>query len=413
MFHFKKAVLNIRRHKIKSILAVVTCMLIVVFLFLYISGIVVNQRELDALPDAIPINARISNLNGSLSMHMKIKDSVIKGLEGSKYVADYDYTEEVAATLTKIPEDMAEDPDQSSLDFPLCLGVNREEAYPDLMPNAISYTEGYDRDVLEEDEPVCLIGENQMKAHNLTVGDSIWMTLFYISYPNDNAYKVYKWMGIYEVKIAGSFKNDFTEDADRTEQVLFPVKWLEKLHTQIGAPFFADSARFRVADPLQLNNFKAEMKKLGLLSVISEANYSQRGFALTVYDETFIKTATRLNENISLMKMLMPLVVGIIGLLGFVVSNLLLQSRRPEFAIMRSLGVSQKSCFFILFVENAILELAGSLAGVFVASFFIEANASIVCAVVLPFFVCYMTGTSVALILLGRFSVMQVLTALD
>ena len=410
---FKKAIRNIRRHKLKSVLAVVTCMLIVVFLFLYISGIVVNQRELDALPAAIPINARISNLNGSLNMHMKIKDSVISGIEDSKYVADYDYTEEVGAALTKIPEEEAEDVDQGSLDFPFCLGVNREEAYPDLMPNAISYVDGYDRDVLEGDEPVCLMGENELKERNLKAGDSVWMTVFYFSYPNDNAYKVYKWMGIYEVKIVGSFKNDFVEDANRTEQVLFPVKWLQKLHAQTDVPFFADSARFRVADPLRLNNFKAEMKKLGLLSVISEANYSQRGFALTVYDETFIKTATRLNENISLMKMLMPLVVGIVGLLGFVVSYLLLQSRRPEFAIMRSLGVSQKSCFFILFLENAVLELAGSLAGVFIASFFIEINASFVCAVVLPFFVCYMTGTSVALILLGRFSVMQVLTALD
>ena len=177
--------------------------------------------------------------------------------------------------------------------------------------------------------------------------------------------------------------------------------------------FFADSARFRVSQPLELNRFKEEMDKLGLMPVISQANSTQRGTSLTVNDETFIKAATRLKENITLQRMIMPFIILIVGLLGFVVSYLLLQSRRPEIAIMRSLGVSQRSCFVMLLFESAILELSGSLLGVAAAMMLIDVDIVLGLAVVIPFFAIYMAGTAVALILLGRFSVMQVLTALD
>ena len=80
---------------------------------------------------------------------------------------------------------------------------------------------------------------------------------------------------------------------------------------------------------------------------------------------------------------------------------------------MRSLGVSQRSCFIMLLFESAVLELAGSLAGVAAALLLVKVDFVLGLAVVVPFFAVYMAGTAVALIMLGRFSVMQVLTALD
>ena len=47
------------------------------------------------------------------------------------------------------------------------------------------------------------------------------------------------------------------------------------------------------------------------------------------------------------------------------------------------------------------------------AQLLVEVDIVLGLAVVIPFFAVYMAGTAVALILLGRFSVMQVLTALD
>jgi hypothetical protein len=386
-------------------------MLIVVFLTLFFRGLETNLRQLEALPDAIPIEGQIHNLNGTLSSGMMIRESVIDALDQSGYVTNLDYTSELTATMGEMSEDEATD--AGVFTFPLCLGVNRAEAYPGLTSGEALFAEGSAPKVLAGAEPVCVIRKQELNEMGLSMGDKVRMTLFYITYPNDNAMKRFHRLGVYEMTIAGSFDLTTSENMPRPAQVVFPVGWLRTIYAQQEVLFFADSAHFQVAQPLELNRFKAEMDKIGLLPVISQANATQRGTSLTVNDETFIKAATRVKENISLQQMLMPFVVLIVGLLGFVVSYLLLQSRRPEVAIMRSLGVSQKSCFVMLLFESAILELSGSLVGVVAASLLVDVDIVLGLAVVVPFFAVYMAGTAVALILLGRFSVMQVLTALD
>lgn len=411
MFHFRKAILNIKRHWTKSLLAVSTCMLIVVFLLLFFRGLETNLKQLETLPAAIPIEARISNLNGSLSSGMMIRETIIDALDESTYVADLNYTAELAATPVEIAEE--ETTDSDSFTFPLCLAVNRVEAYPVLTTGTTQFMQGAGATDLAGTEPVCMFRVQELTSMGLSVGDKIQLTLYNITYPGDNAMKMFHRLGAFEVTIIGSFEPAVSDSLTRPAQVVFPVGWLRAVFAQQQVMFFADSAHFRVIRPLELNSFKAEMDKIGLLPVISQANQTQRGTSLTVNDETFIKAATRVKENITLQKMIMPFIILIVGLLGFVVSYLLLQSRRPEIAIMRSLGVSQRSCFIMLLFESAVLELAGSLAGVAAALLLVKVDFVLGLAVVVPFFAVYMAGTAVALIMLGRFSVMQVLTALD
>jgi len=394
-------------------LAVFTCMFIVVFLFLFFSGLALNLRQLDTLSEAIPIDARISNLNGTSRSEILVKESVIQALEDSKHVTDLNYTAQIATVLGDVTEEAAAAMGQGDMTFPFGLGVNRMDALYEVSEAEISFMEGSGPEVLAGADPVCVMSEQEMGEKGLAPGDTVRVTLFSTTYPNDNAMKKYIRLGGVDVRIVGSFRIPTGGNAARTVQVIFPVKWIRQIHTQAGVMFFADSAHFRVADPLELNAFKSEMKALGLMSVISEANGTQRGVALIVYDETFIKTATRLKENITLTQILTPFVVVIVGFLGFVSSYLLLQSRRPEFAIMRSLGVSRRGCFGMLLFESAVLELLGSLAGVAVASFLVDMGVVLGLSVVIPFFIIYIAGTAVALILLGKFSVIQVLTALD
>ncbi len=404
MFHLRKAILNIRRHWTRSFLAVFTCMLIVVFLFLFFSGLLVNLSELEALPAAIPIEARLTNLNGSQRSEVLIKESYIQALEASEYVTDLDYTAEIAAVI-----------EQRNMELPWGLGVNRVEAMPGVPKEAFVFESGKGIEAFAGTEPVCVMEERELESLGLRVGDTVQMTLFNTTYPGNNPLKSYNRLGLYDVRVIGSFSVPSGGEAaeSRTVQVVFPVGWLREIHAQVGSFFFADSARFRVAKPLELNAFKTEMHAAGLLPVISEATSTQTGGSLLVNDETFVKTATRLKENITLTQLLLPFVVLIVGFLGFVVSYLLLQSRKPEIAIMRSLGVSRKNCFGMLLFESAVLEMSGSLAGVAVASILVDMNAMLAVGVILPFFVVYMAGTAIALAMLGRFSVMQVLTALD
>lgn len=394
-------------------MAVFSCMLIVVFLFLFFSGLLANLRQLEALSEALPIEARISNLNGTLSSGMMIQERVIQALEDSGYVTDLKYTSEIAAAMGDVSEDEAAKTERGDMTFPLGLGVNRAEALTGMPAEGFTFEEGAGSELLTGTEPVCVMNEKEMDSIGLSVGDRIQVTIFSVTYPGDNSMKKYNRLGVYELRIVGSFRIPDSETATRPAQIIFPVKWQREIQAQAGSMFFADSARFRVAKPLDLNAFKAEMDEAGLLPVISEANASQHGVSLTVSDETFIKTATRLRENITLTELLMPFIVVIVGFLGFVVSYLLLQNRRPEIAIMRSLGLSRRQCFGMLLFESAILVTSGSLAGVVAASFLVDMDAVLGLGVGIPFFVVYMAGTAVALKMLGKFSVMQLLTALD
>lgn len=415
MFYLQKAILNIKRHKLRSLLVVLVCTLMVLFLFLYSGGLKANLQQLSALPKAVSVSARVSNLNGTMtSGGILIEENVIKGLENSPHVEGLCYTVQLGAALGSIGKEDIKATDTGNMAFPLCLGANTLSAVSSLSEKNIDFFDGYGPEVLQGEDALCIIRKQDMEEHGLAVGDSIGITLFYTTYPNDRYDLTYNWLGSYQVKIAGVYSEtwDAAED-NKPPQMVLPSKWVRKLYKQANVMFFADSARFKVADPLKLNEFKAEMKELHLMSVISQAQHSHRGIALTVNDETFIRAASRLVDNITLMRVFTPFICITVGLVGFVMSYLLLQSRKSEIAVMRSLGMSRKSCFRLLFLENAGLNLAGSVIGLATAALFTGISIMLTVIVTALFFVCYMAGTAVALKLIGRFSVMAVLSALE
>ncbi|WRS26204.1 ABC transporter permease [Oscillospiraceae bacterium MB08-C2-2] len=399
----------------KSLLMVAVCTLIVLFLFLYIGSMQANQIQLANLPDAMPVYARISNLNGTMnSGGILIKENVINTLTDSPHVTELAYTVPLGVALGRITEQGMQDMKTGDLTFPLAAGANGLIACPGLLPENITFIDGAGPEFLEGEEALCIIRNGDMERNNLELGDRVWMTLFYATYPNDRYDLTYKWLGMFEVKIVGS-RGDVGDSADGSipSQIIFPAKWIQRLHKDAGIMFFADSARFRVAHPLELNAFKAQMKELQLMPVISQAQHSHRGNALTVNDEVFVRAASRLMDNITLMRVFTPFVCVIVGLVGFVVSYLLMNSRKPEIAIMRSMGMSRGKCFAMLFLENFILELVGSSLGILAATLFAQMSAALAVTVVALFFACYMAGTAAALVIIGRFSVMAVLAALE
>lgn len=415
MFYLQKAVLNVKRHKFKSLLTVLVGTLIVLFMFLYIGGVQANLQQLAALPDAIPVYAKVSNLNGTMnSGGLLIAQNVIEGLENSSHVSEFCYTVQLGAALGRIDKEDILSMGTGDLTFPLSLGVNTLVASPSLSSKNIDFLEGKGPKLLEGEEALCIVRDQEMERHGLTVGDSIEITLFYPTYPNDRYDLTYQWLGTYLVEIAGVYheKWDAQED-NKPPQMVLPSKWIRKQYKERDIMFFADSASFRVRDPLELNDFKADMKRLHLMGVISQAQHSHRGIALTVNDETFVRAASRLMDNIKLMRVFTPIICLTIGLVGFVVSYMLLQSRKPEIAIMRSLGMNSKSCFLLLFLENAALNLMGSMMGIVSAGLLSQISFLLAVEVTGIFFLCYLAGAISAMLLLGRISVMTVLTSLE
>jgi len=154
------------------------------------------------------------------------------------------------------------------------------------------------------------------------------------------------------------------------------------------------------------------MHELGFMSVDMQKGFSRVGEALTMNDETFIMSATQLTKSLNLLKSFAPLLFTLVFVIGFVASYLLIQSRRNEFAIMRSLGMSKRISFLIVLIESLILVIIGSILGLLPANILVGVRIE-TAGILLGFLIFYMLGNILALILLNRFSVMAVLSKAD
>jgi len=80
---------------------------------------------------------------------------------------------------------------------------------------------------------------------------------------------------------------------------------------------------------------------------------------------------------------------------------------------MRSLGVSSRLCFLILFMESIIVELTGGTIGIIISVLLTRQRGMTLFLTFVIFMFCYIGGTTVALYLLGRVSVMKALAQRD
>jgi predicted lysophospholipase L1 biosynthesis ABC-type transport system permease subunit len=161
-----------------------------------------------------------------------------------------------------------------------------------------------------------------------------------------------------------------------------------------------------VADPLNLNAFKAQMDDIGRMSAIPTANESPKGESVRVRDETFIKTAENLKNNLAGLYTFLPIVFAVVALVGYAIAYLLMQSRRRDIVLMRSLGVGRAACITVMLLEFTALSLAGSLLGLAVSALLIGfANADTPLMAML-FFASLLLGIAVASVQLSGVNLM-------
>jgi hypothetical protein len=357
MFCLRHAILNIGRHKQKSILVVLICALIVFFVYMYIDNIRENREQLTAISQAIPVTAQIRNLDGSQETGLAIKEELIDQIEDSGYVKDLFYTAQMAANFSSIPDE------ENQLKAIAVRAVNDAKAIPYYEKRKIQMTDTADADFLHGSDALCLANEPFLQAYGLSVGDTAELNLYAMNF--DILYPTFSYvsLGQCSLRIVGIISSDLAGDSTQMDLVC-PVGWARERYREADMRFDLDSVSFTVADPLKLNECKAAMKEIGLLSVSPTSDFSLRGNALSVRDEVFIKSGGRIKSNLNVLNAFAPVIFIVIALTGYAVSYLLMQSRRADIAVMRSLGASRKMCMTVMFLEYAALGLTGFLLGI-------------------------------------------------
>lgn len=400
---------NILIHWKKSSLSIILSILIVLFLLLYIGNIEKNTLQLARLGETIPVFVSVCNIDGSEEVGLQIDFDKLQEIQETGLVKEEVFAAQNYAKL--LDENYEDKTKRPAISY---LGANSLLAFTAFHPEDVSYMNGYNEGTLLGNEGVCIVRDKFMKEKNLKLGEAFEIAVFAPVYDSSGGETfVYKEVEIVKVKVIGSYSSSNKGYSDELPDIISPIAYVASIYEGTDIRCYASSARFKLSDPLLLNEFKNTMSELGFHSVDLQKGFSRVGNALTMNDETFIMSATQLTKSLHLLKSFAPVLFALVSVIGFVSSYLLIQSRRNEFAIMRSLGVSKKKSFLIVFMESFVLVMIGSLLGLLPAGIVVPIRIEAAGIVLFGFLVFYMLGNFLALLLLNRFSVMAILSKAD
>ncbi len=105
----------------------------------------------------------------------------------------------------------------------------------------------------------------------------------------------------------------------------------------------------------------------GLRDYLEANRYSQIGIirsnrlAVVIEDKALADGLLSIRQHLSFLNLIIPIMLLLSGLIGFILSYLLTRNRLPEFAVMRSLGSKKIQVYLAFFLEQFFLLLIGFL----------------------------------------------------
>lgn len=165
------------------------------------------------------------------------------------------------------------------------------------------------------------------------------------------------------------------------------------------------TCRFTLASPRELDALRDYLAGQGISQVNRMGNNRT---TVVIRDQAFVETVGGLGRYVTFSRILLPALCAAVGLLGFIISWLMVSSRRVEFAILRGLGASRGRVFATFFLEQGGLALLGCLAGGGALTLLGAGWAGWAAAA--GFLACYLAGCALAVALAGRTNLMSLLS---
>lgn len=407
MFFLSHIWLNIWRNKIRGLLTIGITMLLLSFMGVYLGNVEKNQITLNKLSGLIPVEALITNQNGTRNVGLEIDTNKADSLLSSK-IQNPVYTAQAAGNFELINRVEHVRSCDTSI-----VGANNFSAFTSVSPETVKMATGRSSSFLTGNEPVCLVSNSYSAKHGIALGQKLRFPLYTYYYNADGSSFTIKTVGNAELTVIGTFLDETTNSDAAEKDMIVPVGWLRSFVERNNVPFYYDSFRFALKNPLQLNEFKSNMANLYFSEVRADAPDQRIGNTLMIQDKIFIENATKLRQNVDTLQHFQLPVFIITILLMVLVMFLLLRSRRREIAIACSLGQKKILIALELFVEGLLLVLAGCVLAVPVLCASIGSGLWDGVAICLPFLGCSCLGIWIALFMLLRFDVLSLLTKMD
>lgn len=386
------------RSRGRSVLVLCIAALLAACMAFYVGNIGVNKAALQSLSDSVPVTVRITSRNGAKTAGLNIEAKPFDHLTEAG-VHDVRCTAVAAGAFS--PEVRAQ---EMFLGGDTIVRAGNSLEALELSADNLHFADGQNAAFLSGDSAQCVIGEDYAERTGLHPGDTLSLEIYTVRQSMNGT--IYQMIGNAALEIIG------THSAPGGADVILPVNFLRTEAETAGVSFLYDSCSALVDDSTHLKDFKAEMQKY-FMDINPSAEDPNAGDALSVEDELFVKTASRLRQNIALFQsMLVPFFALIIGLV-VLTTFLTMRSTRRDMAIARSLGVSKWRCAAPNFISIVLLDMLGCAVILPILSAALHIPALSALVIFGLFTLCAALGTAAALLCLLRFDTLTLLTQVD
>ena len=386
------------RSRGRSVLVLCIAALLAACMAFYVGNIGVNKAALQSLSDSVPVTVRITSRNGAKTAGLNIE---AKPFDHLTEAGMHDVRCTAVAAGAFSPEVRAQ---EMFLGGDTIVRAGNSLEALELSADNLHFADGQSAAFLSGDSAQCVIGEDYAERTGLHPGDTLSLEIYTVRQSMNGT--IYQMIGDAALEIIG------THSAPGGADVILPVNFLRTEAETAGVSFLYDSCSALVDDSTHLKDFKAEMQKY-FMDINPSAEDPNAGDALSVEDELFVKTASRLRQNIALFQsMLVPFFALIIGLV-VLTTFLTMRSTRRDMAIARSLGVSKWRCAAPNFISTVLLDMLGCAVILPILSAALHIPALSAHAIFGLFTLCAALGTAAALLCLLQFDTLTLLTQVD
>ena len=187
--------------------------------------------------------------------------------------------------------------------------------------------------------------------------------------------------------------------------VPFYFKWEDDL----SSAFPVQSCSFTILDNARLEQTKDDIFTWFSRPSVSNGSDAEP-FGVLVQDQTYLESLNKLESSLERLRLLLPLLAVLGAIISFLATYAMTRGRQKEFAVMRCLGLRQRTIFSMVLLEQLILILMGGSAGI---CFGLLLGASIQTERICGILLLYLLGTATAAMRITRINVMQLMKTED
>lgn len=130
---------------------------------------------------------------------------------------------------------------------------------------------------------------------------------------------------------------------------------------------------------------------------------------LLVHDEIYLQSLKELQDNLVMLRVILPVLILITGCVGFLSSYLSNRRRKKELAVMRCIGIKRRGVFWQVFLEQGLLAVCGCGVGLLLGLALGEALSSGALGLIAILLAIDLLGAAVAALQISSVNVMELM----